>query len=129
MIQLRVLSGKQAGLSWVARRFPVRVGRSPDADLQVEDDGIWDRHLQVVLLPGEGFRLRSQPEALAIVNGQSVQDVPLRNGDVIEIGAVKIQFWLGETRQAGFRWREWCLWGLLVLISLGQIALVYWLGV
>ena len=51
----------------------------------------------------------------------------LRNGDRIEIGATTLQFWLAESRQAGFRWREWLTWSGIALISLGQVFLVYWL--
>ena len=40
MLQLSILSGKTAGTEWVARRFPVRIGRAPDSDLKLEDAGI-----------------------------------------------------------------------------------------
>ncbi len=128
MIQLRILSGKKAGTSWVARRFPVRIGRSDAADLQLPEEGIRDQHLQLDWRPSRGFELSARPEALAAVNGHAVRQILLRNGDLIEIGSLKLQFWLSETRQRGFRVREWLLWLLLALVSLSQIALVYWLG-
>ena len=55
MVQLQILSGKQAGALWVARRFPVHVGRAADNDLQLEEDGVWDEHLQLDFDPAEGF--------------------------------------------------------------------------
>jgi hypothetical protein len=51
----------------------------------------------------------------------------LRNGDLIEIGSVKLQFFLSETRQKGLRFRETLKWAAIAIISLGQIALIYWL--
>jgi len=51
----------------------------------------------------------------------------LRSGDVIEAGSLKLQFWLSETRQAGLRLREGLTWAAIAAISLGQIALIYWL--
>ena len=51
MIQLAILSGKTAGTRWATRRFPVRVGRSPDCDLQLEEHGVWDEHFEISLNP------------------------------------------------------------------------------
>ena len=127
MIQLKVLSGKKAGTAWVARRFPVRIGRSASASLQLEEDGVWDEHLHLDFSPAEGVVLSAQPDALASVNGQPVRQAVLRNGDAIEIGSLRMQFWLSETRQAGLRFREGLTWAAIAGISLGQVGLIYWL--
>ena len=127
MIQLKILSGKKAGTAWVARRFPVRIGRSAAADLQLEEDGVWDQHLRLDFNPAVGLVLTAQPDALASVNGQLGEQTVLRNGDAIEIGSSRMQFWLSETRQAGLRLREGLTWAAIAAISLGQIALIYWL--
>ncbi len=127
MIQLKILSGKKAGTAWVARRFPVRIGRSAAADLQLEEDGVWDQHLRLDFNPAVGLVLTAQPDALASVNGQLVEQTVLRNGDAIEVGSSRMQFWLSETRQAGLRLREGLTWAAIAAISLGQIALIYWL--
>ncbi len=127
MVQLKILSGKQAGAVFVARRFPVRIGRSPKSELRLEEDGVWDQHLLLNFQPAEGFCLTAQAPALATVNGQPVERAVLRNGDMIELGALKMQFWLGETRQAGLRLRESLTWAAIATLTLGQIALIYWL--
>ncbi len=127
MIQLKVLSGKKAGTDWVARRFPVRIGRSAGADLQLEEDGVWDEHLQLTFDRTEGIVLSAQPNALASVNGQPVSQTVLRNGDEIGIGSLRLQFWLSETRQAGLRFREGLTWAGIAAVSLGQVWLIYWL--
>lgn len=127
MIQLKVLSGKKAGTAWVARRFPVRIGRSASAELQVEDSGVWDQHLELHFNPAEGIVLSAQPNALAAVNGEAVQQTVLRNGDAINIGSLRLQFWLSETRQADLRLREGFTWAAIAAISLGQVGLIYWL--
>ena len=127
MVQLKVLSGKQAGTAWVARHFPVRIGRSAKADLQSEESGVWDQHLQLDFDPAAGLVLTAQPNALATVNGQPAQHATLRNGDTIEIGSLRLQFWLSETRQRGLRFREGLTWGAIAAISLGQVAIIYWL--
>ena len=127
MVQLKVLSGKKAGTIWEARRFPVRIGRSAGADLRLEEAGVWDDHLQLSFDPAEGIVLSAQPDAPAFVNGEPVSQAVLRNGDAIEIGSLKMQFWLSETRQTGLRFREGLTWASIAAICLGQVGLIYWL--
>jgi pSer/pThr/pTyr-binding forkhead associated (FHA) protein len=125
--QLSILSGKRAGATWVARHFPVQIGRAPSADLRFEEEGVWNEHLTLDFNPAEGFLLQAQPHALVSVNGQFVERSHLRNGDVLELGALKLQFWLAETRQRGLRWREGLTWAGIFAVTLVQIALIYWL--
>ncbi len=127
MVQLKILSGKKAGAAWVARRFPVRIGRAASNELQLEESGIWDQHLRLEFDPAQGIVLSTQANALARVNGQPVQQALLRNGDAIQIGSLQLQFWLSETRQASLRLREALLWSAIGLVVLAQVALVYWL--
>ena len=126
MVQFKILSGKKAGSLCEARRFPVRIGRSANANLQIEEAGVWDDHLKVSI-DAEGFILETQGSALASINGQPVQRAALRNGDTIEMGSVKLQFWLSEARQRGQGFREASVWSLVLLVCFAQIALVYWL--
>jgi pSer/pThr/pTyr-binding forkhead associated (FHA) protein len=127
MVQFKILSGKKAGSSWETRRFPVRIGRSAGCDLQVEEAGVWDDHLKVSLDSGEGFVAETHANALASLNGQPIQRAALRNGDTLEIGSVKLQFWLSEARQRGQGFRETFVWSVISLVCLAQIGLIYWL--
>ena len=126
MIQLNVLSGKKAGSHAVVRRFPFRVGRAPENHLQLEDDGVWDRHLALEFQSG-GFNLAVAPDALVAVNGEPFQNQFLRNGDIITIGSSKLQFWLAAARQRGLRLRELFVWTLIAAVTAGQFVLIYWL--
>ncbi len=127
MVLFKILSGKKAGASWAARRFPVRVGRAPANDLQLEDAGIWDEHLLLNFQPQSGFLLSTRGEALASVNGQPVQETLLRNGDTLQLGSVRLQFWLADTRQSGLLIREWLTWAAIGAICLAQVGIIYWL--
>jgi pSer/pThr/pTyr-binding forkhead associated (FHA) protein len=127
MIQLNILSGKQAGTQTVARRFPFHIGRTAENQLRLEDDGIWERHLTLEFQPQAGFNLITAVNALATVNGESVQNRILRNGDTITAGSVKIQFWLAAARQGSLAARESFVWALLAGVTAGQMALIYWL--
>lgn len=127
MLQLSVLSGKTAGTNLVARRFPVRIGRAASSDLRLEENGVWDQHLELQFVPAEGLVLETASDALARVNGEPVRRAILRNGDLIEVGTVKLRFWLSAPRQRGLRVREGLTWAAIALICLVQIALIYWL--
>ena len=118
MVQLQILSGKQAGTRWMARRFPVRVGRVAANDLRLEEDGVWDQHCVLNFDPAEGFILTAQPDALLTINQEPARSARLRNGDCIELGSARLQFWLNETPQYGQRWREGFVWTLVVAICL-----------
>ena len=127
MIQFNLLTGKKAGTSWVARRFPVRVGRSSTNDLPLAEEGVWDDHFEVSFQPHEGFVLSTSAAALTAVNGVPVREAVLRNGDVLTVGGLRMQFWLAQTRQMGLGWREWVTWAGIAAVSLLQVAFVYWL--
>jgi len=127
MIRLNILSGGQAGGNWSARHFPVRIGRSASADLSLTDDGIWDEHLEIDLDRAQGFLLFPTSQGVVSVNGEPVCETRLRNGDVIGLGAVKLQFWLGEVGQRGLRFREALVWALISMVCISQIAVIYWL--
>jgi pSer/pThr/pTyr-binding forkhead associated (FHA) protein len=128
VVQLRILNGKKAGTDWTARRFPVRIGRAATSDLALEEDGVWDQHLELSLDSNHGVLLSVQPEAFAAVNGQPVQQVQLRSGDLIEIGALQLRFGLSAARHRGLRLRETLTWLALGALCVAQVALIYWLA-
>ena len=127
MFQFQILSGKQAGHLWEARRFPVRVGRAPDSDLCFEDDGVWPEHFALTAAAETGFTLSAHPGALVTVNQAPVSTALLKNGDVVTAGAVKLAFQLSATRQRSLRAREWFVWAVISGVSLGQVVLIAWL--
>jgi len=96
MVQLKVMSGKMAGTVKKARRFPVRIGRSPSSDLPLDDSGVWDQHLRIEFDPERGFIAVPEPKALLSVNGEAAQETALRNGT----------FWMLEERSCSSGWRR-----------------------
>jgi len=127
ILQLRILSGKMAGATWAARHFPVRVGRAPSSDLQSDEEGVWNEHLTLDFSPTEGFLVQACPDALVSLNGERIERSVLRNGDVLALGALQLQFWLPETRQRSLRLREALMWLIIAAVSLVQVGLIYWL--
>lgn len=127
MVQLAILSGKTAGSVLTARRFPFSIGRATDSNLQLQEDGVWDRHAVLALESNKGFSIRAEENAYLAVNGQPGASFPLRNGDVIELGGVRAQFWIAPARLRSLTLSETALWAVLAGVTLGQVALVYWL--
>src|SRR5262245_19154743 len=105
MVRLTILSGTRAGEQCPIKQFPCVIGRSVQAQICLEEAGVWDQHLELGLDPSRRFSLRAFPDAFVTVNGQLVAQAPLRNGDLIELGAVRLQFWLDETEQDGLSLR------------------------
>jgi len=124
MIQFQILSGSRSGSTNLIQHFPCSIGRATACNLRLEDAGVWDQHLQVELTP-DGFVLHLHSPALGTVNGQPFQQLLLRNGDQIEIGSVKLKFWLSEASQIRLRWREALTWVALAALAIGQGFLIY----
>jgi len=127
MVLLRILSDPQADALQAIRRFPFHVGRAPDNDLCLDVAGIWDYHFMLDLRPREGFTLQAFDQAFTAVNDQPITSARLRNGDVISFGSAKIQFWLSAPAQRGLRLRELLIWTLLLLVTFGQLAIIWYL--
>lgn len=124
MIQLRILSGKMAGEIIFVRRFPFHIGRAPQNELCLDDDGVWDNHLAIGFARGDGFMLETAPDAFTAVNDEPQHSARLRNGDVISFGSAKVQFWLAPANLRGLQLREAFVWLLLAGTTLAQILVL-----
>ena len=127
MIQLQISSGEQAGSNVIVSRLPFIIGRAADADLPVNDPGVWDRHFQIEFRREIGFVFTVQSNALAFINGDTVQSGVLRNGDLIELGSARLRFWLAPITQKTLRIREMFTWFSFLALFAAQIGLIYWL--
>ena len=129
MVQLNILSGEYQQQFVKSNTFPIRIGRGENCQLQLVDTGIWKNHLELNLNEQHYFTIRTASDATAMVNGKPLEGVQLlRNGDLIEIGLVKIQFWLGTVQQKNLGIREATAWALLLAVTLGEIYLLIWLS-
>ena len=124
MVQLQVLSGGPRRAVYTVGEFPWRVGRGQTADLRLEEPGVWEEHLVLDFIPLEGYVITRQGEALAAVNGENFERRRLRNGDLIEMGAVKLRFWLAQTSQRGLRFRELAVWVLVALLVCFEVMVI-----
>lgn len=127
MIQLSILSGNSAGTVMVARRFPFCIGRDAGSHLRLDAPGVWERHLELAFALEEGIVAHARTGGLAAVAGSAFERRVLRNGDVLELGAIKIRFSLSAAAQRDFRPREWLTWLVLGGLIAAQVWLIWWL--
>ncbi len=127
MIQLNILSGKKAGANRRPAVFLSASGARREMNCNWKTTASGTGTLHWNFKKGTGFNLATSANALATVNGEPVLEKILRNGDIITVGSVKLQFWLAAAQQRGLRLRENFVWALLVFVTLGQFILIYWL--
>lgn len=124
MILLQILSGQKAGRQFTGTSFPIQVGRDAAADISLDEAGVWPRHFQITWQP-QGLVCQVEKNALLRINDEPADRAVLRSGDVISIGAIKIQFVLSPVRQSSLLARECLIWIAMALLCLSQVALIY----
>jgi hypothetical protein len=127
MVQLHILSGRQAGARFDVSSLPITVGRSDQSHVSLDEPGVWPCHCKIDWLP-EGLVLEVEPEALASLNDVPTARSVLRNGDLITLGGVTLRFNLSPVRQSSAAVRECLTWIALGALCLGQVAVIYWLN-
>jgi predicted component of type VI protein secretion system len=127
MVQLHILSGRKAGAKFDGASLPITIGRSEQSDISLDEPGVWPCHCKIHWLR-EGLVLEVEPDALASVNDVPMPRALLRNGDLITLGGVTLRFSLSPIHQSSAVLREWLTWIALGVLSLGQVAVIYWLN-
>lgn len=128
MVEIWMLEGKQAGAWWMARHFPVRIGRDPECDVALDDPGVWDHHVELDYERDAGFLARPLSDGIVLVDDQPVGAVPVRNGSTLRLGGALLQFWIAPAAQRAFTVLEACLWTGLLLLCAGEVWLMLWLA-
>ncbi|MFN7936338.1 MAG: cyclic nucleotide-binding domain-containing protein [Bryobacteraceae bacterium] len=94
--RLRVKSGLQEGQT-LQLRFPsTSLGRAAECDLRFEDDGISRVHCTIFLDRSKAVVKDNESTNGTLVNGQPVAETELRNGDIISVGDVDLEYLSGR---------------------------------
>ena len=118
LVQLQIRQGAAAGHILSADQLPIRLGRGKGCHLQLTEEGVWEQHGEIDVNIDQQFILRRHPAG---------EITTLGNGDEIELGTTKLQFWLGGVRQKNLAVREAAAWVLLGTITLAEVILLLWL--
>jgi diguanylate cyclase (GGDEF)-like protein len=84
---LTVLTGRSSGKLFKVTKGALTIGRSPSAELRLEDDGISRNHARIRADTGRAFIEDMQSRNGTFVNGERITiTVELRDGDKIQVG-------------------------------------------
>ncbi len=122
--RLDILNGRFAGQTRLVEQLPFVIGRNAEAGLQLEEPGVWDRHVELEWRFPEGFVARRRADASATVNDKPFTEQRLRNGDVLDLGGAKLQFWLGDVSQKRLVLRETLVWAALAALVISELWLI-----
>jgi pSer/pThr/pTyr-binding forkhead associated (FHA) protein len=125
MVLLQILTGSEQQ-QVIVSKSPFRIGRSPEADLQLEQTGVWSEHAQLSLdAASSRIFISACAEAVVFVNGERISHHPLRNGDLLQIGSAQLIFALAPARQIGLKFWQSLSWALLLIVTAVQVVLIY----
>ena len=94
MAYLLVTTGESAGDSFDLAQCPLSVGRDVTQNIRLRDKQVSGKHLLIDHLPDGSYNVTSQPRAKhgLRVNGDTVPQAVLANGDRIRIGETEMLF-------------------------------------
>jgi pSer/pThr/pTyr-binding forkhead associated (FHA) protein len=81
-----------AGMVWPVDRGDAIIGRTDDNDLTIQHKSVSRNHAKIVQ-EGDKFRMFDLGSANGVlVNGEEIESVILRPGDVVELGRVRLRY-------------------------------------
>lgn len=87
-----MLVGPAPGAEYALSRLPVRIGRSEELDIHVNHRSISREHAEFAEVDG-ALVVRDLKSANGVrVNGEDIEECGLEDGDVIDLGQVKLRF-------------------------------------
>jgi predicted component of type VI protein secretion system len=99
---ITVMSGPVAGHEYAFADSRILVGRSPNADLRLEEDSVSQEHA-IFEFDTRGFGIRDVGSTNGVrVNGATIQACGLKHGDRISLGSCELQY-IVEKRSRGPR--------------------------
>jgi pSer/pThr/pTyr-binding forkhead associated (FHA) protein len=94
---LTVTSGPSSGRKYRLTKVRTTIGRSGEADVRIDDEGISRVHASIHF-DGMEFRIRDNRSANGtLLNGSRVKEYALRSGDKLLLGESLLQFSIEET--------------------------------
>jgi len=132
---LAVLNTELAGQEFACARNDLKIGRSRENDIVLDHPSLSGTHARLLRDPSGEWRIVDLESSNGMfVNGEAFGKARLRNGDLLELGEVKLRFVtpdddeisdsldVGSSRSPR---RGWLIAALLLLVAGGSAA--YWL--
>ena len=104
--------------------FPFKIGRSKNCHHRIEAKGVWPCHIVLEQDGENGIVVKNESEGSLLVNSlKTSKSVRLKNGDVLQFGAVGFRFWFAPIEQS-YLTSEFNIWFGLVIIIICQVILM-----
>ena len=107
------------------QHFPCRIGRSSSDDIVIEDAGVWSSHATLQISSTLEIECISNPSSITRINGKPVTWATLHNGDLLELGAVRMWAFLAPAPLPSSRLREAVFWVVVILVLVAQMLLMF----
>lgn len=93
-VKARFIRTDALGKDDLRLRSPLcRVGRAPENDIRFTNDSVSSYHAEIYHLPDGAFQICDLNSTNGIwINGKRVQTQVLNNGDILELGEVRLHF-------------------------------------
>ncbi len=98
LVRARFIRTDALGKGDLRLRSPLcRLGRAPDNDISLDNDSVSGCHAEVYHLPDGAFQICDLNSTNGTwVNGKRIKIQILSNGDVVELGEVRLHFRIGD---------------------------------
>ncbi|MEP7207777.1 MAG: FHA domain-containing protein, partial [Casimicrobiaceae bacterium] len=106
MAKLVLLEDDGATLDVILDKERITLGRRADNDVCLPDPAVSGEHAQVVTLLSDSFLEDLGSTNGTVVNGESVQKHFLRDGDVIDLGRMRLVYFVDVDAQPGAAVRD-----------------------
>lgn len=115
-----------AGDQTVARHFPFAIGRATDSNLALRDAGVWDHHVRLERIAGDGYVCVVAGDARVSIDGRPVeQSQRLVNGSLLNLGAVNLRVSLAPPEQKRMTLTQAGFWLVVAAVFAGQAVLIF----
>ena len=104
--------------------FPFKIGHSKNCHHRIEAKGVWPFHIVLEQDGENGIVVKNESEGSLLINSLKIsKSVRLKNGDVLQFGAVGFRFWFAPIEQS-YLTSEFNIWFGLVIIIICQVILM-----
>ncbi|HEX7860113.1 MAG TPA: FHA domain-containing protein [Verrucomicrobiae bacterium] len=130
MLRLDVTDDRGAVAAYEISEFPLVIGRSANAGLQIAAAGVFEEHACIQLAParsgpGQRFTMEALGSALMSVNGEILPNKQLAVGDEISLGAARVTVSLAPAARKKLSAHELFVWTLLLLLVIFESAVIH----
>jgi len=92
MAEIIFTTGPFAGQKLEIPETGIILGKDESADLVITDPSVSGQHAQLRIEDGAWYIIDLNSTNGTVVNGNAIQAVPLKSGDIVEIGDTKFTF-------------------------------------